>query len=165
MSTSIPDMAELISILKKHAGEGNIVVIGVGNPLCGDDGVGVLIAQRLKSRGFAENVVIAGTNPENFISYIASKDPKVVIFVDAINADLEPGSVIFASLSDAEKKYGIFSTHNIPFSLVLKLIGNVKGYIFGIQAVNIRLGDKMHHNVIKAAEVVTNILEKILSSF
>jgi len=163
-NNTLDNIEELFLELKKHASRDGIVIVGVGNPLRGDDGVGVLIAQRLKRRSFARNVVVAGANPENFVSHIASKNPKVVIFVDAVSADLEPGSVVFAPLPEAERKYGIFSTHNIPLSLILRLIGDVKGYILGIQAANTQIGDKMHSNVMKAAEIVANILEKLLLS-
>ena len=93
-------LKELLRELKRR---GNIVVVGVGNLLRGDGGVGVLVAQRLKGRGLGGSVV-AEANPENFIAHIASRKPKVLIFVDAVDAGLEPGSVVLAPLPDAERE-------------------------------------------------------------
>ena len=107
------------------------VIIGVGNVLMGDDGIGVYVAGKLKeyikrvgqrskedkNRGDRVMMVAinCGTTPENYISIIRKSRPGRLIVVDAADMGLSPGSCRIVP----PEKVGVMciSTHNMPLSL------------------------------------------------
>lgn len=71
-----------------------IAVYGIGNILLGDDGVGPAVARLLAEEWrFSPDVVVEdlGTPSLSLPGYLVDYD--VVIFIDAIAADAEPGSI------------------------------------------------------------------------
>jgi hydrogenase maturation protease len=71
------------------------LVLGLGNTLLGDEGVGVHVAQRLRA-GYCfpqtTQVMDGGTLGLDLLPYVEDADRLVVI--DAIQMDVEPGTVI-----------------------------------------------------------------------
>jgi hydrogenase maturation protease len=75
-----------------------ILVLGVGNPLAGDDGVGPEIIRRLnESFTFSDRVIIidAGSNILAFLEQIATAEK--LLIADAIIEPAEPGTIIVRS--------------------------------------------------------------------
>lgn len=70
-----------------------IAVVGIGNILMGDDGIGVAVIEALRQEELPAGVELydAGTALSDMLSVIGSADR--VIFVDSCRADGEPGSV------------------------------------------------------------------------
>jgi hydrogenase 3 maturation protease len=99
---------ELERLLHPRIGK-RLVLLGVGNPLRGDDGVGSLLARRMRERGKAL-VFDGGSAPENCGEPIAALAPETVLVVDAARCGGNPGAVrIFRS---AEIAGGALSTHD-----------------------------------------------------
>ena len=71
---------------------GRLCVVGVGNRLRGDDGVGPAVVERLAS-GSGRLVIDGGSAPENYAEAIARFDPDHVILVDAADFGGAPGEV------------------------------------------------------------------------
>src|SRR5690242_509820 len=73
---------------------GVTVVIGLGNPLMGDDGLGIAVAQRLSGWELPEDVQVVdgGTWGLNLLPVI--EDAGRVILVDAIDVGAAPGTLI-----------------------------------------------------------------------
>ncbi len=67
------------------------VLVGVGNPLRGDDGVGSLLARRLVARG-AGRVLDAETVPENFLGTLLEDPADLILLVDAVEQGARPGT-------------------------------------------------------------------------
>jgi hydrogenase 3 maturation protease len=95
-----------------------VAVLGIGNELTGDDGVGVRVARDLSARlgPRAECLVLeAGTAPENFTGVVRRFRPDLVLLVDAAHLGVEPGSVYWL---DWEHTDGLSSsTHTLPPSV------------------------------------------------
>lgn len=70
----------------------NTLVIGIGNPLCSDDGLGVHVASLLCERELPPGVQIAelGTPGWGLVNHLA--DGQRVILIDAVEMGLEPGT-------------------------------------------------------------------------
>ena len=73
----------------------DIAVVGIGNILLSDDGVGVLVLNELKSRykklpGSVE-LIDGGTMGLDLLPFIEGKER--VIFIDAVDFKAEPGTV------------------------------------------------------------------------
>lgn len=90
--------------------QGRTLVLGLGNPLMGDDGVGLVALERLRERWELPDDVLlmdGGTWGMNLLPVIEAAER--VLFLDAIRHRGEPGSPVV--LHDAE----------IPRALALKL--------------------------------------------
>lgn len=91
---------------------GEVLLLGVGNLLYGDEGVGVVLVKRLQEKYvFADRleVVDGGTLAWNLLPLIAGREQ--VIVVDAVAA--EPGAIYRFGLHDIPNaiQYGKLSSH------------------------------------------------------
>ena len=69
-----------------------VVVVGVGNPLMGDDGVGQAVLQRLKGR-LPEWVELVDAGCDSLDALLDAKDADLVVLVDAIDAQKPAGTL------------------------------------------------------------------------
>ena len=67
------------------------VVIGIGNPMRRDDGVGPAVVDALIRAGAAVELVVADGEPTRLLE--AWRDRALAVVVDAVLADAEPGTV------------------------------------------------------------------------
>ena len=77
-----------------HA-HGSVLILGLGNILLGDEGLGVRAAERLAQRfelPVGVEVVDGGTSGLDLIDILAGRDH--VIVLDAVDADAGPGSLV-----------------------------------------------------------------------
>jgi hydrogenase maturation protease len=72
----------------------SIRIIGIGNPLMGDDGVGIAAAERLAAMALPEGVEVVdgGTGGLTLLDLMAGADK--VILIDAVSMGKAPGAVI-----------------------------------------------------------------------
>jgi len=70
------------------------VVIGIGNPLMGDDGIGLAALQRIQAWEFEPFVerVDGGTWGMNLLQFI--EEARRLLVLDAIEAGLDPGALV-----------------------------------------------------------------------
>jgi len=68
--------------------KGNVVILGLGNPLKGGEGAGSDLARRLKDK-LKFKVFDAGTAPENFLAKIISLSPNTLLVVETNFTPLE----------------------------------------------------------------------------
>lgn len=155
------------------------VILGIGNILKGDDGVGIYIAERLNEYlqhikhgskqdrfvGAGETIVIdCGTAPENYTSIIRRHNPDGLILVDAADMGLSPGS--YRIISPEEIKVMHVSTHNMPLSFLISYVSEFCRNIvlIGIQPDKMKLGTILSRAVRRGGEQVANlIIEKGLN--
>ncbi len=142
-----------------------IHLVGVGNPIRGDDSVGLLIASGLRKRFGARpskfvRIHSSSTSPEVLLSKIgANKDPLMIF--DAIEHNSEPGEIIFANLGDT--RFGFFATHNIPLKLIPNLSENIdRSFVLGVQPGNVDIGEVMSQIVVDSANRVIDELAKLI---
>jgi hydrogenase 3 maturation protease len=147
--------------LSKICGQ-DALIVGIGNTLKGDDGAGVLICQQLKDV-IGQNVIDAGTVPENYIQPIIKKAPKVLLILDAIDFGGCPGAVnIF---KPEELNSLAVSTHALSPRLFVDVICksiSPEVYFIGIQPGQTVLGRPLTLEVEQAVKSLTEILRTIL---
>jgi hydrogenase maturation protease len=71
-----------------------IVVLGLGNPLMADEGIGVYLIERLRERGsryLGVDFIDAGTGGMSVLHWIEGRHKAV--FIDCACMDLEPGAI------------------------------------------------------------------------
>ena len=99
------------------------LVLGIGNPILGDDGVGFHIAQELAKEIKDENIDVKGTSVGglNLLELIVGYDK--VIIIDAIMTESgEAGEVYQLRLEDiGEPAQSIISAHHLSLLTMIKL--------------------------------------------
>lgn len=100
-----------------------ILVLGIGNFLRSDDGVGLHVIEMLRNEHLSDNVhLMEGLS--NLDIFEALKDYEKIIIIDAIKSGGKPGAVYKLSLEDFKEKQTVhsFSTHlNMDFPTMLEL--------------------------------------------
>ncbi|MGQ9620251.1 MAG: hydrogenase maturation protease [Bacteroidales bacterium] len=103
-----------------------VLVLGCGNILFGDDGFGPMVADELlKNYDLPENACIinAGSSVRNILFDItlSEKRPGKIIIVDAIDVGRAPGEIFELPIDQIpERKIDDFSMHQLPTSNLLK---------------------------------------------
>ena len=141
------------------------VLLGIGNTLNGDDGIGIYIAQRLNKylkgakKGSKKVIVIdCGTTPENYTSIIRKHSPDTLILVDAADMGLSPGSYRIIPPEKIEVMH--FSTHNIPLSIFISYVSEFCGEVvlIGVQPDRMDVGTMLSSLVQKNGDRVAAII-------
>jgi len=118
-----------------------IGIIGIGNPLRKDDGVGIVLLEKLveNKKKLPKNIeyVDGGTSGMGLLHQLARFD--VVFVIDAVDFNGAPGELrLFKPEDVVDKKYNLsISTHEIDFLKIVELSKELKEkpeiFIFGIQ--------------------------------
>jgi hydrogenase 3 maturation protease len=142
-------------------------LVGVGNPLRRDDGVGPWIvgAVREAVAGTRLSVVDAQSVPENFVHVVARADCRNVIFVDAVAVEGESGTVVFGPLAEFPEAES-FSTHKLALSFSGKFLeaAGKKAYLLGIVPADLEFGEGLTAEVGRAAASVRDLILKAISA-
>ncbi|RQD75499.1 MAG: hydrogenase maturation protease [Candidatus Syntrophonatronum acetioxidans] len=101
----------------------NILVLGVGNILMADEGIGVHVIKEMESLDLPENVELldGGTAALDLIPYLKGRNK--LIIVDCIDTQDPPGTIYRLSPEDLEniKTFTISSMHQIGLAETIKL--------------------------------------------
>lgn len=119
-------------------------VIGVGNLLMRDDGVGVHVVRAVEKRGVPEGVRCIDGGTTSFEALDAAGDCEHVIVVDAVQAGRRPGTIYRMSLEEWRAARGI-SLHDVCLLDAISIAETVEGRklsvsIIGIEPKEISLG-------------------------
>ena len=99
------------------------LVLGVGNILMADEGIGVQIINKMQALDLPENVELldGGTAGLDLIPYM--KDKKKIIIIDCIDTDAPPGTVYRMTPLDLEKisTFTFGSMHQIGLMETIEL--------------------------------------------
>ena len=109
------------------------VIVGVGNELRGDDGAGVVVADRLAGR-VPWLVLDAGMAPENFLGKLLDGRPESVVLIDAAAVGAPPGTVLLLGREDlTEASPGTHGPSLLPVLEWLDEAGVAPCAVLGIQ--------------------------------
>ena len=100
-----------------------LIILGVGNELKSDDGVGPFIINKLIDENIENDSLLfinAETVPENFTGKIRKEKPSHVIIVDACLMGAKPGEIKIVDKEDFAN-IGI-STHSMSLSYFVKYL-------------------------------------------
>jgi len=140
-------------MLMKRQAEGKsprerVVIVGVGNLLLRDEGIGIHAAKALQGLDLPDHVEVidGGTSPD-LIAYVNSGDKLIII--DAVKAGGEPGAIYRFTPDDLDPKANrLLSLHELGVldSLqMMRLGGNEpeETIIIGIEPEEITLGTEL----------------------
>ncbi|KQC03257.1 MAG: hydrogenase maturation protease [Methanoculleus sp. SDB] len=134
------------------------ILMGIGNTLRKDDGVGIYVAHHLHIPDWT--AIDCGTAPENFTSIIHRARPDLLVIVDAADMKLEPGAIRIIP-KDKIADAGI-GTHQLPLNHLITYLRCAAGSILliGIQPYEIADGEGITPGVADAADRLIGIIEE-----
>jgi len=138
-----------------------VAIVGIGNIMKGDDGFGPALVEKLNGKIKAACIDV-GSTPENYVSTIVKQNPDVILLVDAMHLDLDPGC--YAVLKPDEVLKSGFTTHDISprmFIEYLKTQTKADVYMLGVQPQTISLGDEMSGSVKRTLEELEALIKEI----
>ena len=134
------------------------ILLGIGNPIRGDDGVGPYIARTFQHPSWKP--IDCGTAPENFTSLVRRERPVHLILVDAADMGLSPGEfriIPRECIVDLS-----FSTHGPSLQLLIKYLSSLLPdvILIGIQPGENAEGEQISPAVKKGADELKMQLAK-----
>jgi len=132
-------------------------LVGIGNRLSMDDGVGPIVAQRMV--GVAGWLAIdCGTALENVVGQIGRDGPMDVVLVDAARMGLPAGSIRRLPILSMDQM--LASTHGLPLSFAVQQMGCQVSHItlVGVEPDDVSLGEGLSPAVRRAADRLVSIL-------
>ena len=147
------------------------LILGMGNPILSDDGVGLLVAQRLRGFPMPGEVDVLESEVAGLRLLELVRGYSRVIIVDALKSGREPGDVVRYEAKDFRggQRYG--SAHSIGLDTVLEL-GHRLGFpmpdevvVYAIEAVDVEtFGEALSPPVVAAAERVIDLIRDELAA-
>ena len=141
--------------------KGKVSIVGIGNPLRGDDGVGPEIIKRVKNP--LPNLLLSdvGEVPENFLEKIVKEKPDTIVLIDAVDLRASPGTIKIIERENIKDES--LSTHNVSLKLVAKYLQKETSadiFLLGIQPQNTEFGKEISDPVRGGLERIVRILER-----
>ncbi|WP_432357555.1 hydrogenase maturation protease [Sporosarcina sp. UB5] len=117
-----------------------LIVLGIGNRLMMDDGIGIYVIEELSRLNCTSHIsFLVG---ESDIDYCMDqlRNATFVIIVDAIYSRSEPGSLTVYSIADLHNDQPLdISVHNFHlFQALYQHQKSIKGYLIGIEPYEIK---------------------------
>lgn len=142
-----------------------LVVLGIGNPLRGDDALGLEILRRLEGKVPSHVALIeCQTTPENFTGKIKRLKPTHVLMIDAASFGAKPGKV---KLIPPEKIAGMaLSTHAMPLFMLAEILQKsigAKVALLGVQPKTVDFGEGLTPELEKAVEKTAEVLAGLMT--
>lgn len=137
------------------------LVLGIGNLLLADEGVGVHVARALRLEGLPEDVeaLDVGTAFLDALPEIERADR--IIIVDAMHADHAPGTIYRVPFGDCVRPECIASLHGFDLSRTLYLAGREtppEVVVIGVEPARIDWGTELSPEV---REMVPGVIEAV----
>jgi hydrogenase maturation protease len=141
----------------------NTLILGIGNLLLCDEGVGVHVARALAQRELPPNVTVVevGTAFLDVLPEIEKADR--ILLVDAMEAGSAPGTVYRHPFDQCQHPEMLASLHGFDMSRVLFMAGSDRApevTVFGIEPARIEWGTELSPEV---RRVMSAVQEAILN--
>jgi hydrogenase maturation protease len=151
-----------------------IAVVGIGNTLRRDDGIGIIVLESLLEFYKREDIDYFNFSGASFDLLYKIKSYGVVLLIDGINAGLNVGQLLISELKDIEYKIdnSATSTHELSlkdiFEFSQKLGIKTKIYVAGIQVGDTSFGeglsDALKNKEKDIIKKIREFIDKILCS-
>jgi len=141
--------------------QGNVVVMGIGNPCRGDDAAGSCVAQQICGAP-SVRVIDAQDVPENYLCQVADQRPDTIVLIDCVDMQSAPGSV---ALFDEDQTAAYWpSTHRVPMSLLvdyLERTTHARIFLIAIQPHDTGFLQSMSAEVLSSVEAIADVLNDV----
>jgi hydrogenase maturation protease len=143
-----------------------ILILGIGNILLRDEGVGVRVIERMQKIRLPDDVELidGGTAGADLMDVLAER--KKVIVIDAVQADCEPGTILRFTADDLTGPDGVgMSLHELGLGEALKMTKQLgcapeNVVVFGIKPKDISCGLELSEQI---SASVPQVIELVLA--
>ena len=147
-------------------GRRQVLVLGIGNILLRDEGVGVRVIEQMQTMHLPDDVelVDGGTAGADLLDVLAER--RKVIVIDAVQADCEPGTVLQFTADDLVRPEGVgMSLHELGLGEALTMTRHLgcspkDVVVFGIKPKDIGCGLELSEEI---AASVPKVIELVLA--
>jgi hydrogenase maturation protease len=139
----------------------SLIIVGIGNDLCGDDGAGPAVVRALAG-AVPWETVDAQTVPESFLMKIVERQPAAVLLVDAVDFHASPGAVDVLEASQITAQGP--STHGpapLAFLELLGMLHRCRTAVLAIQPKRTDPGQPLSSEVRRAVDFVTRAFKAL----
>jgi hydrogenase maturation protease len=141
-----------------------VLVLGIGNILLRDEGVGVRVIEQMQNMPLPDDVelVDGGTAGADLLDVLAER--RKVIVIDAVQADCEPGTVIRFSADELTKPDGVgMSLHELGLGQALEMTKQLgcepkEVVVFGIKPRNMSCGLELSEEITASVSKVVDLV-------
>ncbi|WP_443605668.1 HyaD/HybD family hydrogenase maturation endopeptidase [Akkermansia sp.] len=146
-----------------------VLVLGVGNPLMGDDGIGVELAHRLQERDYGPLVHVEEGGTLGMTLLPLLEDADTVILLAAVKTGARPGTVVTRSRDELPRHFSrVISPHQIGMKEVLgaaQLCGTLPRIItlVGVEAGHTDFCQPMSAEVREAVPQALDLVETLIA--
>ena len=145
-----------------------IVVIGIGNLLLMDEGIGIHTINELETHDLPKSIEIYDGGTGGFKLIDLMHGAARVIFIDAVETGKAPGSVTIFRAEDVhsiynKKKYSLHDTDLMEIIKMAEMLGNPPMIeIVGIQPKTINYGTTLSKELaVSMSNIVNSVLKRI----
>ncbi len=133
------------------------MLLGIGNPLLGDDGAGTYVADRFRATGWI--ALDCGTIPENFTGVVRREHPDLLVLVDAADMGIPTGEFRIVRPDDIAAV--TFGTHALPLTILIEFLSRDADRVLfiGIQPGQTELGQPLTDAVREGADRLIRLIE------
>lgn len=154
----------LAQVIKNRC-KGKAALVGIGNILRGDDGLGPKLIELIRPYKINAALFDCGTAPENYILPILATNADTIIFVDAADSGSMPGDIKILDLEEISTVS--FSTHSPSPRLFIDLLKTGKDdlniFFISIQPKSASLGQSLTKEVMDSLDLLKDALVEALS--
>ena len=134
-----------------------MLLVGVGNVLKSDDGIGVYICREIQKNPNVKGLVVE-TSIEKHIGKINRLNPEVLVLIDCMFFPGERAG-FYDFLSTNEISRYAMNTHNISLGNIASFF-SMPVYILGIHPENTDFGENISNPLKKAAKQIITYINK-----
>jgi hydrogenase 3 maturation protease len=160
----VPDLTSFRDTLSRRLGMvciDKVVILGVGNRLRGDDGLGPVLVDQLKTS--LPHCVDTGETPEEYSGLIKRLHPSAIVFVDAVYGDAAPGEVCLIDIEDiAQIRICI---HKLALDILMDYLRQETGadvFLIGIQSARLTSSSGLSPEIDEVVRRCAGIIRSIL---
>ncbi len=148
--------------LAERIGGKRTALLGVGNPMRGDDGLGPALIDLLQGR--VEAVLIdAGEVPENFLGSLQAACPQAVVIVDALEMGIGPGGVNLLELEQLCDPFGLVRSPGLArLGRVIREMTGADVFVLGVQPASSSPEASLSGPVVASLQSLGDLFEQLI---
>jgi hydrogenase 3 maturation protease len=153
----------MLEDLRQRVQNKNILILGVGNQMRADDGVGPLMIKRLQGKVHVP-LLDAGDVPENYLGPIERAHADLVLVIDAADLGAHPGDLSLLG-RDQLSEIGL-STHSSNLSLVFEALpanSRPEVLLLVVQPESTEFGGEPSPAVMTTMDILEGLLTELFS--
>lgn len=142
----------------------NIIVLGIGNQLMMDDGIGINLVQELGNRDNRGGIqyIIGESDIDFCIEKIA--EAAFVLIIDAVMSGKKPGELSIYPLVDLHECQPLnISPHNLHlFQVLYQQKETIEGYLIGVEPFELRFHIGLSKVLCEKWDMIFNEVEEVV---